>query len=1177
MLLLLIMGTDLISQNCTSDNLPDELEEGFSNYGDTWFQMPFCDEYTNTVRMTTGYYEISNPNYDPQSGSSQETQHVDAVFYTFVINSRYDIHSVRLDFPDNDNDGLYDQVDIVAKFPDETLNLPNESEPVNANVVVVRVVKKSFPALDTEECIFFVPLEMEFEVSLVRHWGSFPDFRIDYYIGRMTDPFDENEFTLSNFQAMDYKGGAKKSKQNPSFKHHRMILADGESSPVNLSTLISFQVGTGDVNIGELPHFDVACNGVIGDGYTNDLHVLGTLIVDTDYCFINDHSIGSYKHEWSLPRSGPSPGQLTRFIYLDPDAKIVIQSGATLTLQGTILISCNTLWNSIVVEDGGTLNIRESYIRDGIHAIHVEEGGTVNIERNIFDGNFVSFYTPPNQGSGRYAINMGPFYGNEFIDESGLHQFPDGYVGIEQEVPFAAIQVNDLVNFTAGGVGQAGQVEPNTIEDIPYGIYANHSSVFIQNYSISNAYFHEVEGKKPFGGIGILLKQKSLIPSEIIGNGKTSGVPNISNAEIAGIDAVNGFNQIRDNVVVDTEIGVRLNQTRLSIHALIENYIESKNYGIFHQTVAGGFTNILNNEILMRNTAAPPSGEFNYGIALHGFGYTGAGGRLIENNQITLLNNSHKGVYSNSVSHLRIRENNIEDQEDNNEFMGIGINNSPFSLIDYNTTGGSVLTSKVSTGLLLRSSHSTRINCNVTENSLYGIQVVEGNEASELKGNLIGTHQHFGLLYGYGPTTNQTEPHLTGIQRHHGNIWSECYETTSCNLGGLHTNRPDIVEQSEFFVDPTNSQFTTTRDPHDWFKEEPESVTWTCPEERPESPWYDFTPESNPTEWDEKLVLDFDVFDDNPYFESWRSISERNLFERIMMGEYESSALNSPVLDSFMQKHEYSNISVLYNVRQTMASALDLTEAQWMEVEDKVDSIYIEVAALFELDSLAWADTTSVDTAQWLSDRAQIQESIHIIQSNLDSYAEIHSTDIEGVSNQVQSTLGTLTAQTPPEAYEIEMLELISATVFQAEWDFTAQERTIIENTADLCPSFGGPAVFWARNLRESFDPGTVYNDTLCTEQWGERIMRDIEEQGSSVLVFPNPATDEIKVDFSGLDFDRWGIYSMDGRRVNNGKVTAEEFFSINTSDLRTGIYLLRLSRPDSSESIPFNIQRIGQ
>jgi hypothetical protein len=82
-MLLLVMGSELVSQNCTSDNLPDAMDDGMSNYGDDWFQMPFCDKYTNTVRMTTGFYEITNPNYDPQSGSSQSTQYEDVVFLYF--------------------------------------------------------------------------------------------------------------------------------------------------------------------------------------------------------------------------------------------------------------------------------------------------------------------------------------------------------------------------------------------------------------------------------------------------------------------------------------------------------------------------------------------------------------------------------------------------------------------------------------------------------------------------------------------------------------------------------------------------------------------------------------------------------------------------------------------------------------------------------------------------------------------------------------------------------------------------------------------------------------------------------------------------------------------------------------------------------------------------------------
>ncbi|TVR84036.1 MAG: T9SS C-terminal target domain-containing protein [Saprospirales bacterium] len=1111
---------------------------------------PFCSHAENSILFRVNADEKENPNYDPFDLESTTYE----VSYLFVVNSRT---------PD------YSFEHIIST---EQLW---EGHNISINYLGHKVL--SDPPTDFYAYFFNITETFEFPNNAEEIWwgyGQFETFIIQNTINRSIfsqklvfefqsgpiDGFDLNSFTIEDLYELELLGGLPHH-----FSSRRHILIDGATTPQNLSDFVYDELYPVAEEPFMLPHQDAACLKEEGLGYTNNLMVLGDLVVDIDYCFIND--VG-FAH--TTPKVWPNDvsSGTHRFIYMGPDARLIIKSGVTFTMDRTIITSCDTLWNSIVVEEGAILNIHDSYIRDGIHSIHVEPGGTVNVSTNIFDGNYVSFYTAPNTGSGRYSINMGPFYGNEFIHENGLFDFPDGYSSLESELPYAAVHIHDLMHFTAGGVGPAGQVLPNTIKDIPLGVHAVNSGVFIQNYSITNAYINDDQG---YGGIGILLEQTTGIPSQI-----RNGV--IVNAEEAGINMNNGFNIVRENSIVGCPIGVWLTQTSLGINNVSNNHISAEDFGILHNSVAGGYLNILNNEIFMESASPPPPGQNNYGIALFGFGYTGSGGRFIENNDILIRSNSQKGIYANSVSHLRIRENSVVDLSDNVDYLGIALINSPFGLVDYNTTDRPTLATVNSTGLLLRDSHSARVNCNQTEYTRYGMQVIGGSENSELKGNEIGIHQDFGLLYGFGGQGNQTTPHITGIQRHHGNIWDTYYEISAPSgvLGARHMNDiPQLFNESRFFVDSDEDpDFITTRYPVTWFFDQTFGNSWGCPQGRPESPWYDFNPRSTPTDWDRLLVNDFETFDSNPFYDSWKNISRRNLYEQIQKGQYQSTALIGTALDTFLQDVSTSNIATLYQVRETLSNALDLDSTAWMVVEEKSDSIFTWVWALFELDSVAWVDTNSVDTTQWLTDRLALLATIQQVSENLDQYLANHAPDISVIGSQAQTTLNTITAEEAPEAYEAQMLHLIAGSVFRGQWSFSQSDLDLIEDISDLCPAFGGPAVYWARNIRLTYEPDVIYNDTLCTDTWNQRVIRpEAEKLEAQIRVFPNPASSKISVDISEMDFERWVIFSIDGKLVAEGRNESGQLLSISTYGMESGQYFLKLSGKDPTRTVSFIVQ----
>ena len=142
------------------------------------------------------------------------------------------------------------------------------------------------------------------------------------------------------------------------------------------------------------------------------------------------------------------------------------------------------------------------------------------------------------------------------------------------------------------------------------------------------------------------------------------------------------------------------------------------------------------------------------------------------------------------------------------------------------------------------------------------------------------------------------------------------------------------------------------------------------------------------------------------------------------------------------------------------------------------------------------------------------------------------------------------------------------------DWDFTQQDRITIEEISDHCPVEGGSPVYWARNLRHSFDPGISYNDTFCKEESGQRLSPEAETD-KSLNLYPNPTSSEITVDIQGLDFDQWVIYNIDGRMMSEGKVDSGAQLSISTAGFESGQYILMVSGQDATRSVSFVVQKV--
>lgn len=134
---------------------------------------------------------------------------------------------------------------------------------------------------------------------------------------------------------------------------------------------------------------------------------------------------------------------------------------------------------------------------------------------------------------------------------------------------------------------------------------------------------------------------------------------------------------------------------------------------------------------------------------------------------------------------------------------------------------------------------------------------------------------------------------------------------------------------------------------------------------------------------------------------------------------------------------------------------------------------------------------------------------------------------------------------------------------------FTNTEKAYIIGLAEACPQFEGAGVYKARLLRGHLVDSTFngYNESQClpeesrpTSTWHN------DSEQAQIRVYPNPATDEIWIQFSGTS-DKEGLIILrdyTGRNILTKKIKYSSETSLNIEGVPSGIYMLSWFSNDS-------------
>jgi phage gp45-like len=309
--------------------------------------------------------------------------------------------------------------------------------------------------------------------------------------------------------------------------------------------------------LGNLP----GCSQPLFSNGIQRVFIDGTLIFDQDFCFIGPTNLGDTE------------------IYMAPGAEIVVQSGVTLTLDQVVMFSCDQLWESIIVEDGGTLLVNNSLIEDGTRAILAEPNATVKVTNSTFSDNFVGVSTPSGSISASNNTQI-ELSGNTFETSSeGLKAPFKGQLG------FAGIEIWNVAPLVTV---ESSSANATTFQNLSNGIRSINSNLLVTEASFLNIN----RGGDFSSGSGIFSNGSSSGARWAIINGLETGT--FQNVGV-GLQSLNSWNILTKYSMTEIITGADVRSSRYI--AINNNVLKPSSRGIVLSQNPGTFALVQDNVV----------------------------------------------------------------------------------------------------------------------------------------------------------------------------------------------------------------------------------------------------------------------------------------------------------------------------------------------------------------------------------------------------------------------------------------------------------------------------------------------------------------------------------------------------------------------------------------------------
>jgi len=333
-------------------------------------------------------------------------------------------------------------------------------------------------------------------------------------------------------------------------------------------------------------------------------------------------------------------------VSISPNTQIEVQDGNTLTITGSRLYACSTMWDGILVDEGisgGEVDVMSnSIIEDakiGIKAQATLLGDappTISVVDSKLNNNYYDIYIDSYNAGTEFPLT----FQNSILTTSsdGAYSGPKLKSPYTNDITYAGFYLNsvDGAGIQIGDYGSGAYL--NTFNDMNYGIIGNNSNFYVYNNTFEN-----MAGKCPtcsglIEGVGIVAVAPAFVYGtsstyySVTAGGALANQLNYFSNVFMGVRVNNyvftniSFNQFSngtDNITIGLPVGDHAIYAKIRFAETMEldnNIISNFHTGIqldrtYITTASRSYTeNILNNVIGLATFSGYPPSTMNVGI-----------------------------------------------------------------------------------------------------------------------------------------------------------------------------------------------------------------------------------------------------------------------------------------------------------------------------------------------------------------------------------------------------------------------------------------------------------------------------------------------------------------------------------------------------------------------------------
>jgi hypothetical protein len=849
-----------------------------------------------------------------------------------------------------------------------------------------------------------------------------------------------------------------------------------------------------------------------------------------------------------------SPSQLSNFIALDQGANLIIPNGKTLSLLGTNVQGCAAMWNSIIVESGGTLTTNTSgfrtRIRDGMQAIEARDGSNINIFGTAFEDNVRSVYVPPSATGTPQYVNFGSTFQACTFNGTGLLR-PTPYstqcnASRITGFPFAGIDINDLGSLLTVAQSNSRLVKPR-FQNMSNGILAKSSRLFV-----NRAVFENIKNTySGFDGLGIWSHE----PNSLL---FVAGDPNPNSNEVEftnctqsivyenfGMNDLAQINSLRiDNTADDIGVGIRAVNNNFNDSYIYANNIRAK-IGILSAWNQLNIGEIYNNNIDV--TANPTTPWASLGIV--GFDNSTTGNWNIYDNFIG-VQSGQGGMQFNSGTGATLTNNIIT--------LGTASLSNANGIHTGGSTSFNVSCNDISfpgnpnpfyrSGMYVSNGTGSSYTCNSTSRTEFGFNILGDCQPFNMSGNNFGRH-YSGLRLNSGA--------VIGVQSLRGNTWG--LPSSYTTVGAEHLDpMPNNVNLSRFEVGtPGNSsERFPSHSPLGWFSLIGTGIDPNCGSLNAcsiaTSPNRIATNGSTDESFYTSAMSTARM--QTPNAEEMKWTAQRNAYGRLMDNPNHQ---NNRDKANFVGRMRNTSTGQLYQMEKGLKDARNIGQEFRPILLANANSIKTLANEIAELDVKIF-DATGATKAALIAQKKEKNTRMYRLSTE---NAPRHATIEKRRKQQFQQLMrdnDRISTNLQPEINEKEVNRIYLETVAQGKMELNQEQTVTVRAIAFQCPSKGGNAVFAARSLYALVENVDFKDLELCNAR-SESVQGMVAKRKEiNFNVSPNPATDVLIVSQSSdkVEAGEWLVFDTAGKLLLTKKVSDNEIqASINIQGLSEGIY----------------------